>query len=764
MKKAGLVLVLFQMALILQHANADWAYTPEIWENDINKVFTPIQLDSKVSPGENVTVSRFELAGPGADEGYFKIEAIRNFGTVWQIKRVDYEQNQNFKLKVYAYDGSGDVIAKPVDYIILVKDINDNKPRFEDDSLFAQVEEKTTQVFHQIVATDADSFIDGNNVIFYSKVSGSEQPPGDRFSVSDSGMVQVVGDLDAENTPKITFRVTASDRNGAEDCNTVEGLMTVEILDANDHAPQFVGDEPYRVSVSESQPVGTQIYQLQARDDDIGINSEVSFEIRGGNDGGHFRIESAPGEISTGILFLEKQLDFESPPTSFILTVMAYNARASNANDPNYQTLRDVTVEVTDENEPPQFYGTPYTAVITEGNLVNQYLNDVQVRAIDHDSGDQRVTYSLPQNQSWFAIDSSDGSLSAIGVIDRESDQVNQDTSIFPLLVKATDPAGKSEVATVSVKILDVNDNAPEAVGNEWNVRVCNEQRNITLPITTITAIDRDSEENGAPFEFSLPGYSKFTIERVPDDVFMSARVFTYEERFDVGVVTLDVTVSDNGINKQTSVLELEIDFCKCDENGICQPEAEVYVGSASVPVIVGILCALLLLVILILLAINHQRRKSADLQKSDLLLDEDDVRDSLRDYHYEGGGEEDNDVYDMAALQPLAPGVPYRMDEKPLFAEPQPRIYLPPNCNIKKDIDQAKDQADKDPTAPPFDSLLVFDYEGEGSDAGSLSTLNSSSSSGSNPHNYDHLKTWGPRFTRIADAYGTGYDEEDDE
>ena len=69
---------------------------------------------------------------------------------------------------------------------------------------------------------------------------------------------------------------------------------------------------------------------------------------------------------------------------------------------------------------------------------------------------------------------------------------------------------------------------------------------------------------------------------------------------------------------------------------------------------------------------------------------------------------------------------------------------------------------ADLDPSAPPYDSVREYEDEGEGSLAGSLSSIQTSSSGGD--AGMDYLITYGAPFRRLADLYLGEADEEEDD
>lgn len=163
----------------------------------------------------------------------------------------------------------------------------------------------------------------------------------------------------------------------------------------------------------------------------------------------------------------------------------------------------------------------------------------------------------------------------------------------------------------------------------------------------------------------------------------------------------------------------------------------------------------------MVLLIVTMRRRR-----KQPLILEEErDIRENIVRYDDEGGGEEDTEAFDMVTLRNLNvirdPNV--RRDvtpDTPTFYHYPPASRpsfktLPDNVVFREFIWERLKDADVDPTAPPYDSLQTYAFEGSGSVAESLSSLESLSTD--SDQNYDYLNNWGPRFQKLADLYGTG-------
>ena len=69
-------------------------------------------------------------------------------------------------------------------------------------------------IVHTLLAKDADSSTNENNLIKFSKLRSSEQPAGERFEVLPDGRIKLLQKLNSEVQQKFQFEVVAEDRNG----------------------------------------------------------------------------------------------------------------------------------------------------------------------------------------------------------------------------------------------------------------------------------------------------------------------------------------------------------------------------------------------------------------------------------------------------------------------------------------------------------------------------------------------------------------------
>ncbi|XP_049605503.2 cadherin-20 [Syngnathus scovelli] len=187
-----------------------------------------------------------------------------------------------------------------------------------------------------------------------------------------------------------------------------------------------------------------------------------------------------------------------------------------------------------------------------------------------------------------------------------------------------------------------------------------------------------------------------------------------------------------------------------------CNPEAYSLPASLSRAALIAILAAIFVLLVMILLMLSLRTHR----KKPYLSDDEENVHENIVRYDDEGGGEEDTEAFDIAAMWNPREVQPHACEPRQdMFPEIQslsryvPMARSDAGGGVHSYVLSKLVEADVDPCAPPYDSLQTYAYEGEGSIAESLSSLQSGGSGGD--HEYDYLNDWGPRFKKLAEMYG---------
>ncbi|KAK7465106.1 hypothetical protein BaRGS_00037727, partial [Batillaria attramentaria] len=458
--------------------------------------------------------------------------------TLYIAKDLDYEEKQNILGKVSC--GGAEYTVH-----VIVEDVNEFAPKFDNSSYAVSTEENKeigTEIFRfQDKAKDLDKT--PNQQIFYAIVDNTS--PFIMTSRRDGDIV-VNGTLDYESgIRQYILNISAAETMPmGSPLNTSYTTLTITITDVDDLGPRFGYNSTYRLTIDEGtyngQAFDTQP-SLSAVDGDT-LNADLDITVdQTSTDvlGNTFRVLSnrsilVTGSLSPGNITLNiRAFQVNRPTDRVAFTSVAVTIRDINNHDP-VMSRDSYSGEVGEEAQP--------------GTIV------MTVSATDQDQGTNgQFKFHLDDSSNTFNIttDGSVGIIKVVGQLDRET------TDRYTLQVYAqedvTSRKRRSNTSTVTVTVLDANDNSPVFEKTAYTFTV-NQTTAAGTRIGQVNATDADEGDNGR-VSFSITNTEgaagAFHIDSSSGQISLTRSL----TKSDVGLVVLLVQAQDNGVRERRSTV-----------------------------------------------------------------------------------------------------------------------------------------------------------------------------------------------------------------
>uniref|UniRef100_A0ABI8A462 Cadherin EGF LAG seven-pass G-type receptor 1 n=1 Tax=Felis catus TaxID=9685 RepID=A0ABI8A462_FELCA len=312
-----------------------------------------------------------------------------------------------------------------------------------------------------------------------------------------SGVVRTRAAVDREEAAAYQLLVEANDQGRNPGPLSATATVHIVVEDENDNYPQF-SEKRYVVQVPEDVAVNTPVLRVQASDRDQGQNAAIHYSIVSGNLKGQFYLHSLSGSLD-----VINPLDFEAI-REYTLRIKAQDG----GRPPLINSSGLVLVQVLDVNDnAPIFVSSPFQAAVLENVPLGHSV--LHIQAVDADAGENaRLRYRLvdtasasagggagpgPQDPAVpadfpFQIHNSSGWITVCAELDRE------EVEHYRFGVEAVDHGSPpmSSSASVSITVLDVNDNDPMFTQPVYELRL-NEDAAVGSSVLTLRARDRDA-------------------------------------------------------------------------------------------------------------------------------------------------------------------------------------------------------------------------------------------------------------------------------
>lgn len=516
------------------------------------KVGDSFQIQQAVDQdiGVNAQLS-YELQG---SDGTFRLmynEATPGSANLRVVvnRLLDHERSPQQQLTLVARDkGSPSQIAT-ASITISISDINDHPPVFTDSVYELRVLE-TTPVqtpLLQVSAGDLDQGVNGQ--VTYHFPTLTPQTTRDIFFLNTStGDLVLQQPLDFETTELYEFQVEAKD--GGSPPRVTQTTVKVQILDVNDNTPAITFNLPpgrQRIAVSESLAPGDFITQMSVFDGDTGRDGAVICKLAGDR----FQLTHIFG--SEFKILLNSSLDREIEP------LVNLTVTCSDRGSPPKQDVQVLALQIEDSNDnAPKFSQDIYHTETRE----NPQNGDVilTVSATDLDIGENgRVTYKINATGAQFFQVLSNGEVIVSSKLDRElTPEV-----VFDIVAMDSTAPFHSSTATVSITVLDENDQAPDFGTSPREFSVLEKQPEGAV-VGRITATDSDLGMGGeVVYSISPDNKSPFLIDPTNGTITTSKTL----DRELVDSYQLKILATDKGTPQQTGSLALTVKVTDVNDN-----------------------------------------------------------------------------------------------------------------------------------------------------------------------------------------------------
>ncbi|XP_077433275.1 protocadherin alpha-12-like isoform X7 [Vanacampus margaritifer] len=420
-------------------------YKASVYEN-IEVGTSIISLNATdLDAGDNGLVFySFSAVDKGKPDALFAIDKAS--GTVTNIKNLNFEERNNFEIRVQASDGAIFPKTSHAKLLIEVLDVNDNAPEISVTSLLHTVKEDATigTAVALVSVLDKDG---GKNGQVYSKIN-NDVPFKLESNYKNYYSLVVDGPLDRESVSMYNISIIASDE-GTPSLSSMT-FITVHISDVNDNKPHF--SEPLmNVYIKENSPPGALINRVTALDNDIDQNGHVTYSsVQSSTDSMPITTMININSESGDIVALQS-FDYER------LTTFQFKVQATDSGVPPLSSNVTVNVFILDENDNSPAILAPYSEHGSVNSESIPYSAEAgyfvaKIRAVDADSGyNALLSYHLSEpkgSNNLFRIGTSTGE---IRTKRRMSDN---DLKSHPLVVLVCDNGEASLSATVSIDVV----------------------------------------------------------------------------------------------------------------------------------------------------------------------------------------------------------------------------------------------------------------------------------------------------------------------